>query len=472
MPSIFCQKKLSFFVLLYFLPGIAPYANAQEKVLTLKDAIHSALADYGIIKAKKNQLNFYRSSLSAEKAAQIPDFNISAQQDYGTVNGQTGPSYSYRGLSVSSSGPALLKQNYNAAFGALYLSNINWDIFSFGKVRNQIRIAGRREDQAGADLEQEQFEDEVKVSSDYLNLLASTQLEKAQFSNLQRAIAIQQVVRSRVLAGLNPGVDSSLAGADVSSARIALTNIRETEAEQRAELATITGSLSRNYIIDTAFIQKIPAVVDSTEILGVSSHPVLTYYEKSLEINDAQVRYLRSLQYPTLSVFSVFQGKGSGFKPTYGNASLSAFSHSYSNGVNPTVSNYLIGVGLIWNISSLVRTGRLIDAQRYEGAALKNSYDQVQNQLDNQLILSTSRIKNAWRNYREAPVEVKAATEAYRQKTVLYANGLATIVDLSTALYTLNRAETDQQIAYNNIWQALLYRAAAKGDFQTFYNLL
>jgi len=53
---------------------------------------------------------------------------------------------------------------------------------------------------------------------------------------------------------------------------------------------------------------------------------------------------------------------------------------------------------------------------------------------------------------------------------VLYKNGLTTIVDLQQAMYALNRAETDLGVAYVNIWQALLLKAAASGDFSLFIN--
>jgi hypothetical protein len=65
---------------------------------------------------------------------------------------------------------------------------------------------------------------------------------------------------------------------------------------------------------------------------------------------------------------------------------------------------------------------------------------------------------------------MKAASDAYLQKSVLYRNGLATIVDITQALYTLNRAETDRDIAVSNVWQALLLKAAASGDFGLFIN--
>ena len=58
--------------------------------------------------------------------------------------------------------------------------------------------------------------------------------------------------------------------------------------------------------------------------------------------------------------------------------------------------------------------------------------------------------------------------DAYLQKTVLYKNGLTNIVDVQQALFTLNRAQTDISVAYINIWQALLLKAAASGDFDLF----
>ena len=46
--------------------------------------------------------------------------------------------------------------------------------------------------------------------------------------------------------------------------------------------------------------------------------------------------------------------------------------------------------------------------------------------------------------------------------------GSRNIVDVQQALFTLNRAQTDNSVAYINIWQALLLKAAASGDFDLF----
>ena len=111
-----------------------------------------------------------------------------------------------------------------------------------------------------------------------------------------------------------------------------------------------------------------------------------------------------------------------------------------------------------------------IEAQRFTSAGLQNEYQVVNQNLQNQALLAETRIQNALKNYREAPVGLKAASDAYLQKSVLYKNGLTTIVDVTQALYALNRAETDSYIAYNNVWQALLLKSASSGDFNFFMN--
>ncbi len=101
--------------------------GARAQVLSLKDAVQTALNNYGTIKAKANYLNASKASAEQARRDYLPNFSVSAQQDYGTINGQNGPLYGFGGLGVASSGMAMPEQNWNAAFGALYLANVNWE---------------------------------------------------------------------------------------------------------------------------------------------------------------------------------------------------------------------------------------------------------------------------------------------------------------------------------------------------------
>ena len=445
-------------------------ARGQQKLLTLKDAEQIALTNYGTIKAKANQLNSAKAYLNETKTEALPDLNVSAQQDYGTVNGQNGPLFGYKGLAVSSSGPVLPNQNWNAGFGALYVSNINWDFFAFGKAKEKVKVQNSVVTVDQNDLAQEQFQHQVRVASAYLNLLVAQQLSKAQEDNLKRATDLQTVVVARVKNGLNPGVDSSLANAEVSNARIAFTSAQQTVQDQSNLLAQYMGVPHQNFLLDSVFISKVPPAPNPAPAISLENHPELNYYRSLIGVSDEQAKYYNTFKYPTFSLFGVYQGRGSGFSSGYSSANTSAYTSSYGSGVDPTRYNYLLGVAVIWNITNPFRVRYQVQSQKYISESYRNQYDLVAQRLQDQQTLAEIRISNSLKNYHEAPVEVKAANDAYNQKYTLYKNGLSNIVDFTQALYTLNRAEVDQDITLNNVWQAILSKAAATGDFGVFIN--
>jgi len=457
--------------LILLVPGIFLITNApaQQKVLNIKEAEQIALSNYGTIKAKANQLNSSKASLNETKTEYLPDLNVSAQQAYGTINGINGPISGYHGLAVASSGPALPNQNWSAAFGSLYVANVNWDFFSFGRSKEKIKVQKSVVNLDESDLVQEQFQHEIRVASAYLNLLVAQQLSKAQQDNLNRTLDLQKVVVARVKNGLNPGVDSSLANADVSNARIALTNAQQTVQDQSNQLAQYLGIPPQDFVLDSTFVTKIPANILAQANTSDDGHPVLNFYRNRISVSDEQAKYLNTFNYPTFSLFGIYQGRGSGFKSDIG-TNPGDYSSNYGAGADPTRYNYLLGIGFAWNLTNPFRVHYQVQSQKFTSAQYKDEYDLVDQQLHDQQVLADTKINNSLKNYHEAPVEVKAASDAYTQKFTLYKNGLANIVDFTDALYTLNRAEVDADIASNNVWQALLYKSAATGDFGLFIN--
>jgi outer membrane protein TolC len=449
--------------LLILAPG-----KSRAQTLHLRDAVHTALENYDLIQAKNNYVNASRATVQQNKLEYLPNLSLSAQNDYGTVNGQSGPSYGLGGLGVASSGPVLSKQNWNAAFGGLYLANVNWDFFTFGRIKEGIKVAESVLNRDQKDLEQEKFQHEIRVSSAYLNLLAAQRLRRSQERNLSRAITFANTAIIRAKNGLNAGVDSSLAKAEVSSAKIALTQARNTEQEQANQLGILMGISAVDFAVDTASITRIPSQF-GPDTLQQNTHPLLSYYRQRVRVSTEQASLYRKSIFPTFSFFGVMQGRGSGFGPAY-SLDQNAYTQSYTEGVNPVRGNYLLGIGLTWNLSTIARNRPRVRAQEYISKGLQDEYEQVDKQLAAQLHLAESKIVNAIQNYNEAPVQMKAASDAYLQKSTLYKNGLTTIVDLTQALYLLNRAETDRDIAYTNVWQALLLKSAALGDFNLFIN--
>jgi outer membrane protein TolC len=454
-------------MLLFLLPLLHSYGQS----LTLRDAIDTGMANYGLVKAKEKYAQASKETVKQVQRDYLPNLNLSAQQDYGTVNGQNGPLYGFGGLGVASSGLPLAQQNWNAAFGALYLVNVNWDFFTFGRTKQRINAAKVDAERQQKDFEQEQFQQKVRIAGAYLNLLASQRLVISQQKNLERTEVVQRNAAIRVKNGLLAGVDSTLASAEVSRAKISLNQLKEQVKMQNAELVRLLGVDPKDFAADTTMVARIPKAILTDASVSAEGNPILQFYKSRVDVSNQQQKAFSREYWPTFSLFGVFQTRASGFKSNYA-SDQTAFTQNYIDGISPNRQNYLAGVGVTWNLTTIARSSKKVSAQKLITEGLQEEYKAVDTQLKAQLDAANARIGFAMQNYGEAPRQVKAAQQAYLQRTTLYKNGLTNLVDVTQALYTLNRAETDRDVIYTNVWQALLLKSAASGDFNLFMNEL
>lgn len=470
--------KRPFYVLLTIAAGWGiPAAWAQTQVLTLPQALQTGLQNYQSIKAKSNYVQASAANVTAVKREYLPDLNLNAQNSYGTVNGQNGPFWGYKGWTSGASGQPLPTQNWNAAFGGIYLANISWDLVTFGRQQAKVDVARQQYATNTADLEQEQFEHQTRIAGAYLNLLAAQRLRGSMEANLQRSEDLRRMIVARALNGLNAGVDSSIANAEVSKARLSLIDAQNYETAQGNKLAEVMDVPPQAFLLDTFFVARIPPELlqpahgaDSV----LARQPLLRLYQQRIWLSESNRRLISRNVMPRLSLMGVLQARGSGFAYDYGagTADKEHYSQGWWDGIHPTRTNYLVGLNLSWTVTDLLRTQAQVARENYNAAGLKNEYNLVYSRLQHQLQLANEQIANAVRKYVEAPLGVKAAADAFLQKSTLYENGLSNIADLAQALYNINRAETDRDLAYNGVWQALLYKAAVTGDLNIFLNQL
>lgn len=455
------------FILFISLIVLTNFTLSAQKSLSIKEALKLGIENYGIIKAKTQYAKASKFSIEQAKREALPNINLSAQQDFGTVNGQIGPLYGFNGLGVASAGPSLGQQNYNAAFGALYLTNFNWDFFAFGKAKEKIKVAEAIAAKDDKDLNQELFQHKIKIAATYLNLIAANQLKHSYENNLYRANIFRETAVAKVLSGIIPGVDSSQANAEYSSAKILLTKSVEQVAELANQLSQLLGIGANEFILDTFFTTRIPKILQDS--ITLKQHPILQFYQSKIDASNAQLNFYKASYYPVFTAVGVLQGKGSGFNSGY-TTNQQDYTKNYWNGISLTRTNYLLGVGITWNLTQPYRISQQVKSQNMISKGLQEEFNFIDLQLKAQQQLSDIKIKNALILYNETPIQVKAATDAYLQKSVLYKNGLTNLIDLTQALYALIRAETDRDIANNNVWQALLLKAASTGDFLLFEN--
>lgn len=460
------NKKHLFLFISFLVAGFffRPTLFAQTK-LSMKEAIQMGIDNYGTVKAKEQYAAASKEQVVQAKREYLPNVDFETQVDYGTVNMQYGPLYSFGGLGTSSIGPPSRTQNWNAAFGSLYLTNVNWDFFAFGRSREKIHTAMATAERDRKDWQQEIFQQQVKVAGAYLNLLAAQRLTASYRENLNRADTFRSTVVDRVMSDLIPGVDSSQANAEVANAKIALTNAIDFQQEQENHLVQLLGIPPQHLTADTFFVTQLPAAIPDSGISKLTDgHPSLQYYKSRMRLSDQLAKYDKTLSYPTFSLVGIYQAHGSGFGSAYGLQNTGDYTHNFYDGIKPFQANYLFGLAVTWNFTQLSRISRQVKAQRSISQGLQDEFDLAGQQLAAQLQLSETKMQNALDNFRQAPIEVNSALEAYEQKSDLYANGLTTLIDVTQARYALIRAETNMDITYTNVWQALLLKAAATGD--------
>jgi len=445
-------------------------AQGTDSILTMQKALNIALSQHQLLKAKDDYTKASAEAITSAKRDGLPDFTLSAQQAYGTINGLNGLTSGLPGLTTIANGPVSNKQNWNGAFGAIYTSNFNWNIFSFGLQKAHVAEAKGFYARDAADLEQEKFQQQVRVAGAYLNLIAAQRLHYSMDVNLIRVSQLRDVIRIRTVNGLNPGVDSTIANAELSKARIAVTDAINYEQSQAANLATQLGVTSQSFSLDTIYINQLPARLPRQPVIDVSNNPELKFLAARVKSSDLSATFISKTSLPKISLFGTLQDRGSGFGTSYNPTDPGSYNQGYFNGVAPLRGNYLIGVGISWNLSNMGRVSSRLKSQRYYADGLTNEYHYQETNLTNQLEEGNKQLVNALQKYREAPILLKAASDAYEQKKTLYSNGLATIVDVTQTLYDLNRAETNKDIAGNAVWQALLYMAGSSGNLDLFTN--
>jgi outer membrane protein TolC len=176
--------------------------------------------------------------------------------------------YSYKGVGIAAAGPSSTSQNWNTAFGALYATNINWEAYSFGRLDATLDLAKSQVARDSLDVLQEKFAHSMKIGAAYFNVLAAQKFVEVSQANLKRVTALQDVVKARAKNGLNAGVDSSIANAEVSNARQGIIDAKNLEVQANAQLAQFLNKAPQAFDLDSLYFISIPK---SLETLSLSS---------------------------------------------------------------------------------------------------------------------------------------------------------------------------------------------------------
>ncbi|WP_159469914.1 TolC family protein [Dyadobacter sp. 3J3] len=463
---------IKFPFLLSLLFGISGWytTHAQPRILSLTDAVNLAVENYPSVKIKMAEIQAGEAEASAQLMTyKLPTVSFQAQALFATSNQVRGTSFPNGGTSISSTG-SIKANGYSADAVWSSFSTIlgSYKIANFGKKKADETMYRAGTEQAKADYEKEIFDQKARAADAYLMALVYADAVKVQQKNLERTQEYFTIIQATAKAGLRPGVDSSMATAELSKATLLLLESRRMAKDQKIKLTQLLGGGSSDFeLVADKFNTTLPQLTASSTGLNISEHPVLQFYQKRIGYSEAKAASIRKSYLPSIMAVGALWSRGSGISDKIDANGNFNYNASLS-GLKFRAYNYMAGVSTLWNISDIFKTRQQTRAQEFLTQSYQQGYNQIQIQLQGELESADLQYLSALEAVKQAPVQLSAAQDAYDQADARYKAGLTTIIELTQAVTLLNRAEIDQIVAHNNVWRAMLQRSAVNGNISGF----
>ncbi|WP_255547615.1 TolC family protein [Mucilaginibacter sp. dw_454] len=436
----------------------SPPLGLKALLTTVGQKAPALLTDSAAISTKLAQANEVRSNW-------LPNLKLNYQADVGTNNNTAGPYFGF-GVVPSNTSGVRNQSNTSAALVNLGVAALDWEAYNFGAYAAQNKVAG-----SDVMIEQNQFQSskyqlQTYAIDGYLQLMRLQDYLTIQSRNIQRNEQIRKSIQSLAESGVRPGVDTSIAEAELSKARLNYIELDNQYKQVQLQLSAISGLPYQTIIPDTLAGDRLidEAGAPLTINADTANHPYLNYYKSVVQNSQQREDLVRKQYNPKILVEAAAWGRGSSIE----NDQFGAL----SNGWGFDRNNYLVGVGISYNLFDLRRRQLKLRTQKTATDYARKKLDEQRSLLTLSINQADVELSTARQRLQEIPHQLKAATAGYRQKLSLYKSGLTDIIELNAALNILYRAETDYAQAKYAYTNALFQKAITGNQLPSVLNLL
>ncbi len=434
-----------------------PPVTLKQLLVRVDKNAPTLITDSSAIKIRQEQAAEVRNNW-------LPNLKLNYQADIGTSNNVTGPYFGY-GIIPSSSGGVHSSNVTTALSTNLGIASFDWEVYNFGYYGAQNRVA-----QSNIKVEQNNFYQskyglEAFTINNYLLLMSLQDYLVIQARNIQRTQEILRSVSSLTKSGVRPGVDTSIANAELSKARLNYIELNNQMQQVQLQLAEVSGLPYQSIVADTLVANQLLNAAPEVFNIDTAGHPIINFYQSLYQSSKEQERVVKNQYNPKIFVEGAAWGRGSSVDPE-GNY------NSLGSGLNFQRDNYLVGLGISYNLFDLRRERLKLNTQKAETDYLRNKLEEQKALLASGANEANAEMATARLRLLEIPKQLKAANDGYRQKLSLYKSGLTDIIELDAALNLLYRAETDYVQAKYAYTNALFSQAITDNQVNTILNLL
>jgi adhesin transport system outer membrane protein len=452
-------------ILLLLVTAIVANAQQSSTPITLKELLNRAEQRAPQLLTDSAAILIRQAEAAETRSNWLPNLWLDYQANIGTSNNVIGPYFGY-GLVPSSTSGVHNTNVTTAASTNLGIASLDWEIYNFGAYKAENKVANSNINVEQKQFARSKFDLQAYTISNYLQLIRLQDLQGIQFRNIQRNQEIMRSIHSLAVSGVKAGVDTSIAEAELSKARLNYIEVNNQLKQVQLQLSSVTGiqyqSIIPDSTVETTLIGQPSAYLFPADTVN---HPLINYY-RSVFQNSLEIENLVKKQYnPKIFLQAATWGRGSSISPSDQYNSLST-GYGFQRG------NFLVGLGISYNLFDIRRRQLKLRTQK-----ANMDYDEKKLQEQQQLLsISSSQadveMQTALTRLKEIPNQLKAANDSYRQQLSLYRNGLSNIIDLDAALNILYRAETDYMQAKYDYSNALFQKAITENQVNTVLNLI
>ncbi|MEH6305487.1 TolC family protein [Olivibacter sp. CPCC 100613] len=394
-----------------------------------------------------------------------PDLELSYQADLGSNNNVAGP---YFGFGIVPTNNRGVRENnqYRPVSSNLGIAAFQWEFSNFGAYNAQKALAQGDLTVETNKFMQAQFDLQSFAIYSYLQLLKFNDLLTIQQRSIERNAEIHRSILALAKSGVRAGVDTCMAEAELSRARLQRIALANQEKQLKIRIAAVSGLQPEQVIPDTAaehtLFQRVNDI--SLNLQAKNQHPLINYYQSIVDNQRLKEDWVRKSYRPKLFLSAALWGRASSID------SQDQFLTLYQ-GIGMQRGNYLVGIGINYNLFDRRRQklDLAVTKQQTTHAARKLEEEQVN--LKTNILQAKAEVDASEERLEEIPRQVKAANAAYRQKFSLYKNGLTDIVELNVAQNMLYRAEIDYVTAKYNYYLSLFHLVIAQNNVDPFLHL-
>lgn len=435
-----------------------------QQVSLLRDIWSETEKNYSGVLASRSAVESSQINETVVKSNALPQIKTQLQNTYGTFEGSNGASFPQQGFftvsgsRVSSDGSALSANTFVSMV-------TEYEIYNFGRQQADQNAASLLTSKAKSNQSAYLIRLQKTVFEKYVDAVFAVSKLRLADKNKSRIQKIHAINSALSRSGLRPQADSVLTYSSYLQASAVSYNLN-------GMLLSTTEKLKEFYPkeIDTAklesahFLEPIP--LSGFELSLNTTHPLTktlefesAYFQKKAEIQ-------RKASLPSIKALAGYAYRGSGIN------SQGYSSGNWIEGFSNPANNFLIGLGVTWNITSVYTNGKRADAFRKESHRFAYLEEQSKTAIQIETSALQKTISAQFDELGKQAEAVKKAESAYEMYFARYKSGLIGLTELLQIQQIVETAENNQLNAVKEYWKQVINLAEMTTDFDYLFNNL